>query len=215
MSREATVAAHVAAFGQPDAITLDDETHVFHFAHGRDWRESPILFVNRNGNQFRLIEETDGRWALLKTWNTIWDGADTWQDPKLRRDTPMEVLKLSGIGPQGKDTFEALSLLPKGTTSGRRRAAYRGHLLQVGFDVDANQFHVTALIDGLPKASPRFNGKLWESKEAAAWCKLNLPVNEQVGTGLVAPTGISAVIQDASEKELAVLENSEVWGMFG
>jgi hypothetical protein len=126
--------------------------------------------------------------------------------PGLTRPDALQLIKLCGVGPQTQSAaFESLCLLPREATVGRRKAAWRGDLMDVSFDRDDDSFTLW------PErvAAKRFSGKLWESQEAAEWCKVNLS-GARVVTASVEPlTSIKAPAP--AEVEMAM---AELWGSF-
>lgn len=195
------VEEHVRAFGKPEVTSIAEDTHVFHFERDGDWRNSELLLVNRNGHHFRLMKQNDGRWLFVKTWNKLLEWQDWMVEANLRRENPEELIALCGVGPQGRQSFEALSLLPREAIQGRRKAVWRHHMLDVRFNIDADTFTLIA-----PDMQSTFSGKLWESKDAARWCAANLSPT------LVAKA--TALNPAVAERELLELEGSDLWGMF-
>jgi hypothetical protein len=215
MSNAQTMAAYIAGAGQPASVTIADDIHIFHFEADGNWRQAKLLFVNRNGHHFRVIEE-DGDFHFIKTWNGMLEFAD-WMMPGLSRKDAVELIQMCGVGPQNPKgpQFEGLCLLPREATKGRRRAAWRGHLLALGFDRNNDTFTLYPSRTGAPVSS--FRGKPWESREAAAWCAQTLasvPLNrENVGAttfGHVDPTRAPDPVAEKELEEALV----GVWGMF-
>lgn len=197
----------VAERGRPEVVSLSEDTHVFHFDRGGFWEESPILFVNRNGHHFRVIEQTAGDFLFAKTWNGMFDTV-SWQiEAQLRRPDPAKLINLCGIGPQGRrgGTFESLCLLPRDATAGRRKACWRQHLIDVHFERGTDTFSL--LRPGTDDEWARFEGKLWEStgaeKQAREWLG-----DQEVK--ITAPAKRGPLTQDQS----AALEANPLWGMF-
>lgn len=201
---KAHIDAHVAAFGKPEVVSLADDTHVFHFERDGDLDNAQILFVNKNGNQFRLIRQESGLWEFFKFWEgkpNYWHH-EKWHKTGLTRRGSSEIIQLAGVGPQGSNPNESLVLLPKGTTR-RRKAVWRGSILDVRFDVDNDRFTISTN----PNTSATFSGKLWLSQEAAAWCRQN------VGATLVS-TAAQSEVKQKDEEIMMELEGSDMWGMF-
>jgi hypothetical protein len=201
----AAIDTYVAQHGRPAVVSLTEDTHIFHFEQDGEWRNAPLLLVNRNGHHFRLIKQDDGKFLFCKTWNGLLTRVDDWMiEANLRRADPEELIALCGIGPQGRQTHELLSLLPKGSTH-RRAAVWRHQIYGVWFDVDNNKFRLTDPDKRDATSSPGFTGKLWESQEAAKWCLAHMSAPT-----LARPKGPS--VED--EEIMAELEGSEMWGMF-
>lgn len=202
------IADFVSARGKPAVVSLSEDTHIFHFASNGDWEMEPLLFVNRNGHQFRLIEQPNGDYLFAKTWNGM-TNVDPWMtEANLRRADPRAVINLCGVGPQGRQgkAFEQLSLLPKDCTAHRRKAVWRAFTLDVAFDRHTDAF--TLFSDNGDRQS--FKGKLWESKDASDWCaKLfadaELPFEEKKA---------AALVQVKQEQMAVACEDHPLWGMF-
>lgn len=200
------VAQLVTERGKPNVVSLSADTHVFHFDRDGFWEDSPILFVNRNGHHFRLIEQAAGDWLFAKTWNGVFE-TQPWQtEANLRRPDAAKCISLCGVGPQGKRgaQFEALSLLPRDATTGRRKAVWRQHMIDVHFDRGTDNFHLYH-----PETGERvmFTGKLWESadaaQKAAAWF-----ADAKLAIAAVSTKG------PLTQQQTAVLEDNPLWGMF-
>ena len=199
------VAKWVAEHRQPRVISLDPSTHIFMFSADEDWTDEPILFVNKNGHHFRVLNETGTAAEYVKTWNGVSEAKD-WQRPGLKRSNVEDLLPLAGDGPQGRESFESLCLLPREANTGKRLAAWRCFLLPVSFDRNTDSFTLRHPYDNL--ASETFKGKLWLSKEAsdcaAGWLKdYAMPIVKPVSAPL------------APEVMTAQLENHALYGMFG
>lgn len=191
---------HVAMHGDPNVVSIADNTHIFHFEES-DWRDAEILFVNRNGHHFRAAK-SGGQFQYVKHW----DGKpnfghwEKWQETSLRRTNPEDLIKLCGVGPQGKTSYETLTLLPKGTTR-FRKVVWRDKILTVRWgEVDA------FTLSHLGKCAS-FNGLVWNSREAAEWCAANL------GAPLVS-TSQTPFVKQQDEELMMALEASDAWGMF-
>lgn len=196
------IEAHVAAHARPNVVSIADDIHIFHFEDAGAWQNAQILFVNRNGHHFRLIKQASGDWLFVKNWNGIFD-YELWAAPGLRNADPEALIRMCGVGPQGPVTpYETLALLPKGTTN-RRKAVWRGTILDVRFDVDNDRFTISET----PVKSASFSGKLWLSKEAAAWCRFT------IGAPMVS-TSQQPDVQRQDEEVMMELESSSMWGMF-
>lgn len=195
--------------GRPAVVSLSADTHIFHFDQQGFWEDSPILFVNRNGHQFRLIEKPAGDWLFASTWNGVFETQEWQTKANLRRPDAAKLINLCGIGPQGKrgQQFEQLCLLPRDTTTGRRKAVYRQHLIDVAFDRDNDQF--TLIIPGENGSDVRqtFQGKLWESPMATKFCA------EQFA-GAPLSIAVAATKGPLTQAQTAVLEDNPLWGMF-
>lgn len=200
----------VAARGAPYATSLSDDTHIFHFDRNGFYEDSAILFVNRNGHHFRLIQQPAGDWLFASTWNGIFDTQDWQTKAQLRRADAAKLIQLCGIGPQGTrgPQFESLCLLPRDTTSGRRKASWRHKLIDVAFDRGTDTFHlIVPSANGQTELRQTFNGKLWESREAVKFCA------EQFGDQ--APTiAVKATRGPLTAEQTTVLEDNPLWGMF-
>ena len=200
------VADHVSVNGMPSVTSIADVTHIFHFERTGFWEDSPLLFVNRNGHHFRLIQQPQGDWLFAKTWNGMWE-TQSWQiEANLRRPDPVKVINLCGIGPQGRQgkPFETLCLLPKDATH-RRKAVYRQHMMDVMFDTARDQF---TLIRRDNNERGTFGGKLWDSKEAVDWARevfSDVPLKISSAPATKGP--ITAVQAQA-------LEENPLWGAF-
>lgn len=201
----AAISDYVAAFGKPEVFSLAEDTHIFHFERDGDWRNAQIVLVNRNGHHFRLVKSEVGRWTYIKTWNSLFDW-DDWMDPGFNRTDPEDLIALCGVGPQGRQSYESLSLLPKDSTQ-RRKAVWRSHILDVRFEKDAQgQWNLFSLADKDGRRSMQFTGKVWESRTAAEWCLQTCPP----------PMLASATVKSTAVRvqEMAELEGSDLWGMF-
>jgi len=205
----------VRANGQPNVTSLDDVTHLFHFDKD-DWRNSPLIFVNRNGNHMRIIEDSAGSRKLAKTWTGMMNVDDWHKVSGPRFDDPEKTLNLISVGP-GIGKRETLSFLPKEACVGRRRAVFRQHILKVFFSEGLNSFRLQGdpIDDGkhvtLPQ-SGNFTGKLWESQDAVQWCLATLPTAVEVETpnAIVDPY----VRKTEQQRVYAELEDHPLWGGF-
>jgi hypothetical protein len=192
----------------PEVVSLDHQTHIFHFSRSRDWKESALLYVNRNGHHFRVINRPNprGDWLFAKTWNADNSGdpfgCEPWMiESSLRRSDPEELIKLCGVGPQGRNSsMESLGLLPRPVAASPRLAVYRDKTFPVRIYQGGNRFSISTT----PGDRAEFHGKLWESQEAVRWCA------ERIGSTLQVAT-------EERDKEaclVGVLEDSEFWGAF-
>lgn len=213
MSNLATINAYVAGAGKPQVVSLGDDAHIFHFEADGDWRNAALLFVNRNGHQFRVIRQSDGRFLFCKTWNGMMDVGAPWMtEANLRRDSAEALINLCGVGPQGRNAdFESLCLLPRQASTGRRKSVWRHHMLDTGFDRADDSFTLYHPYDST--LTYKATGKPWESREAAEWCSQEL-------VGFPAVTASAAVEKAAvhvpagpSDKEIETAL-ADVWGMF-
>jgi len=204
---KARIAAHVAAYFQPEVVSIADDAHIFHFERDERWQDANILFVNRNGHQFRVVRESSGFYTFVKHWEgkpDFWHWED-WQETGLKRKNPEELIRLCGVGPQGRNASrELLTLLPKGTTQ-RRKAAWRGTILDIRFDQADNKFTLFAPTAGNKSAT--FSGAPWQSHEAADWCKANL-------SDSFVPTAMKPEVKAKDDNLMMELEGSDMWGMF-
>lgn len=200
----AHVGAHVAAYSKPNVVSLADDIHIFHFEDGEKWRQAPILLVNRNGHSFRAVKSSGGQYQFVKHWEGKPDFLhwEEWAETPLKRACPEALIRLAGTGPQGKTPHEMLTLLPK-TTTNRRKAVWRDKILDVRFDMDLNRFTIS---EGFAQ-SATFSGKLWESREAAAWCLAHL-------SAPMVSIAATPVVKAEDDKLMMELEGSEAWGMF-
>lgn len=185
----------------PNVVSLADDTHVFHFEDQKDWRDGLLLFVNRNGNHFRLWRSRPGeKWKHLKTWNGLFDH-QRWMGTALKDENPERLIALCGAGPQGMNNFEELTLFPKNVIQ-RRKLCFRDKIVPVRF-VSPDAFRLQ-WEDGTE--STIFTGKPWASREASAWCR---EMYER------SPVRGSVQVDQQEERELEVaLEGSDMWGMF-
>lgn len=164
----ASINDYVASFATPAALTLAEDIHLFHFSRSGDWEDEAVLFVNRNGHHFRLLRTGDGRWMYAKTWQSLIDYDDWMIQASLIRQDPLELIKLCSVGPaQGKS--EALSLLPREATEGRRKAVWRAHIMAISFDRATDTFTLQHPYDASLRGT--FRNKPWESRDAAKWCE--------------------------------------------
>lgn len=196
------IEALVAVHNVPECVSLNPDTHIFHFERGGDWRDALVLFVNKNGHHFRLIKQVNKRWLFCKTWNGIFDTMPWMTEAKLQRDDPEELIRLCGTGPQGKAGRETLCLLPKGTTN-RRKVVWRDKIFDIRFDMENDAF--TLSIAGIPTRST-FKGKVWESAEAARWCAHAFAPHK--------PAPLTPEVKQKDEEMMLELEGSDVWGIF-
>ena len=204
---QAKIAAHVAAYFQPEVVSIAEDAHIFHFERDGRWQDAAILFVNRNGHHFRVVRDANGLCTFVKHWEgkpDFWHWED-WAETGLKRKDPEDLIRLCGVGPQGRGASrETLSLLPKGTTQ-RRKAVWRGTILDVRFDMDNDRFTLFAPTQG--NISGTFPGAPWSSPQAADWCKTNL------SAGFV-PTASKPDVKAADANMMLELEGSDAWGMF-
>jgi hypothetical protein len=210
VSSQASINAYIAGAGKPASVTLADDIHIFHFEADGNWREAALLFVNRNGHHFRVIRQADGNFLFCKTWNGMFDSLAWMTEANLRRPNAEALIKLCGSGPQGRNAaFEGLCLLPRPATTGRRKAAWRGHLIDVGFDRADDSFTLYHPYDR--SLVQKFTGKPWESREAAAWCAQELAGFQMPGDQPAATAAAPAPVEDEQAIEAAL---AGVWGMF-
>lgn len=209
VSSPATVGAYVAGAGKPASVTIAEDIHIFHFEADDNWHQASILFVNRNGHHFRVIRQAAGDFLFVKTWNGMFEYDDWMASAGLRRGSVEQLINLCGSGPQGKNAaFEGLCLLPRNATTGRRKAVWRSHMLDVGFDRADDSFTLHHPYD--KSLVQKFQGKLWESREAASWCAQELAgFGSTVSDTAAAPAAPDPV--DEKEVEAAL---AGVWGMF-
>lgn len=199
------IATFVAARGKPSAVSLDHETHIFHFAEDGDWEECDLLFVNKNGHHFRCIRK-NGQWHQIATWNGMFEYADWMDKAKLARPTARSLIMMSSAGPQGKQTFESLALLPKEACAERsgRKCVWRSFIAEVRFDRDTDQF--TLSLEGKRES---FGGKLWESLAGARWAGVQT-------LGLMMPVEVlktrhqPVIVEDKFE----TADANPLWGSF-
>jgi len=200
----AKIMTHVAAYDRPNVTSIADDIHIFHFEDGDEWRTAPIMFVNRNGHQFRVVKGDDGLYQFIKHWEgkpDFWHW-ETWATSSLRRTSAEDLIRLTGTGPQGKISAETLALLPKGL-SGRRKAVWRDKILNVRWDIQNDAFAIST-----PAVmSPFFKGKMWASTEAADWCRTNLG-------GTLVSVASDPHVKAQDEEMMMELEGSDMWGMF-
>jgi hypothetical protein len=72
------IAEHIACHGVPAVAALSEaeygpNCHVFYFGDWADHEQVGLIFVNKNGNFFRLIKQGNGRWNLFKTWSGLFE----------------------------------------------------------------------------------------------------------------------------------------------
>lgn len=197
-----TVLDYVERHGQPACVSLSDNTHVFHFSDTSQYRDSPILLVNRNGNHFRLINNGKGYWTYAKTWANLFEVAAWHKVPNMDRADVSIAISLASIGPQYHGpAFETVCLLPRDATYKKRVAVWREHTLSVFFR-PRDSFDLTT------KSGATFhgNGKLWESRDASSWC-LGI-FGTHSGDNVIRPA--FATPQPVPQE----LETSPLWGMF-
>lgn len=198
------IAAYVERFAKPKVATIADDIHIFHFEQDGYWQDSPICLVNRNGNHFRIIRQGDGDWLFARTWSGLFECKDWEIGANLRRPDPLNLIQLAGSGPQSNkpDAFESLCLLPKGSTTGRRKTVWRGTVMDASFDQRGGTFMLWP--GGNP--SPAFPGKLWESREAVDWCRTTL-----VDQATVEEVKVRKAFGD---EQIAALEDNPLFGLF-
>jgi hypothetical protein len=202
--RDNQVASVVAERGEPFALSLAEDIHIFHFERDGAWQKGEVLLVNRNGHHFRLMRESNGKFGFYKFWNGLF-ATPSWQEKSpLQYADPLDCIKLCGSGPQGKDRNETLSFLPKEATSGKRRVVWRGSILPVRF-IPNQGFRLQ--FDG--QESSTFSGEAWTSTEAARWCLAN--VNSPV-TPFIPANPATLCTEDTAALE--ELEANGIWGMF-
>lgn len=207
---------HIEAFilrnGKPNVISLDEQTHLFHF-DDTNWRLSPVIFVNRNGNNMRMIRNSAGEYILYKYWGSI-GGRDNDYVPGPKFTDPEKTLNLISVGP-ARGRKEGLSFLPaEATGKGKPRlVSWRQYLIRCTSDIRRGTFMLT-YDNGVEETyrSPNYSGKPWDSAEAVAWCMANLngkPKLEQPGA-VVDPYKRAANDQVMYEE----LESHPMWGSF-
>lgn len=191
----------------PRSLSLSTETHLFYFCDG-DWRNSPVILVNKNGNYARLMRKPDGYWKIIKTWNTLFDFAP-WMDTGKGNMDPEMALAMISHGPAfGKS--ECLSLFPKGAFGDtRRRAVWRHKIMRISFDQPNNRFTIIPNESGPGLFAG--SGKPWESAEAHAWCMATFDPPE---IGL--PSAVENPYERAAANEnmVAALEDNPLFGSF-
>lgn len=169
---DAMQTAMLACTGTPFSSVFDTEApvplHLFHFTP--DFGESPLIYAHRNGHGSMICKLKEGGWRLTKYWK---DRTEVNRFPtRFERDTPQLLFPLISKGDE-----ELLTLLPyDATRSGPRLAAFRERLLEVHWARGSDTFTLKSLeasTHGL-QSSP-FEGKLWDSREAALWCDQMIP----------------------------------------
>lgn len=211
--------AYVSTYNVPAVHSLDDETHIFHFARDDEWWTSPMVLVNRNGNHFTMIDRGE-TWEHIKTWPDLGKDLPSWAHSNLKRADPVQLIRLCHPGPQGRQRFESLCYLPSKCTRGWRRMVWRQHILGVMHDRQPDTFVLSPDAKLGVTNSPAFKGKPWESNEAARWCMQHLP---NLPADYIAPLSSmptsSGVFQAAKEIEdskiAADIESNPLFGAFG
>jgi hypothetical protein len=204
------VEAFIASYGRPKVVSLSAVTHLFYF-HPTDWRQSPVILVNKNGNYMRIMREVGtSKFRMVKTWNNLFD-PQQWMILDGNNVDAEKVVAMISEGP-GVGRSEMLSLFPKEAFPGRgRKAAYRQHVVDVWFDMKGGTFKL--LREDRGAQSLDLPGKPWESVLAVNWCKANL--GEELK--LEAP----GLVENPYEREAALtaafeeLEDNPLWGAFG
>lgn len=201
----ADITSFVQRHGKPAVASLSEDTHIFHFDPDGYWQDSPVVLVNRNGNQFRLFRKPID-WLFAKTWAKFAECDDWHIAADLRRPDPVQLIQLAGAGPQSSrpSAFESLCLLPREVTTGRRKAVWRSHIIDTGFDRANNTFTLYPPSGGAPYIE---RGKLWESQAAADWCR-------EAFAAVEAPIVETKVRKAFGDEQLAALEDNALWGMF-
>ena len=208
------IEAFILRNGKPNVISLDEQTHLFYFDE-TNWRLSPVIFVNRNGNNMRMIRNSNGEYILFKYWGSI-GARDNDYVPGPKFTDPEKTLNLISVGP-ARGRKEGLSFLPaEATGKGRPRlVSWRHYLIRCTSDIRMGTFSLSYENAGedQPRRSPFFQGKAWESAEAVAWCMTNLtdkPKLEHPGA-VIDPYKRAANDQVIME----ALEDNPLWGAFG
>lgn len=207
------IADHVRLYGEPHVVTLNEMSHgpnchVFMHGNASDIDDLGVIFINKNGNFFRAIKQWNGRWLLVKTWNGIFE-SQGWMQTSLERNDPMELIKLA----TGKSGPTRLALLPREACAGPRRAVFGEHIIRAHMMQARDSFNLV-LRDGTENT---FNGKLWESAEAVAWCHANVGRHSS-GNGK--PNELTVTYEEvvvslpANIPQFAAAEDNPLWGQF-
>jgi hypothetical protein len=122
----------------------------------------------------------------------------------------MDVIKLAA----SKSGPTRLCLLPRDATSYPRRAVCGGEIFKANMSPNTGRFRITAR-GGMEKS---FDGKLWESGDAYAWCL----AHARAGTGSEqhdAVPSFTAVngpvsLNTANVAHIETLEAHPLWGRF-
>ena len=162
---EKAMSNHLAVHGRPNVTSVSDDCHLFHYASNP--AASPLVFVNRNGNHCRLMQEADdGEWKAYKTWNHV-TSVERWQNTGIAEYSFENALDKISVGP-GEGRNEMLTFLPKTACSDIRRVAvWRQHMLAVRFFTRSREGFTLHADNG--ESSPCLGGKVWESDHAARW----------------------------------------------
>ena len=203
------VAEFVRHHRAPRQISLSAETHLFHF-HDLDWRKSPVVLVNKNGNHTRIIRD-GSQFKAFKTWAALFGHMD-WQILSACVGGDIEkVLARISSGP-GTGRGEFLSLFPKDAFgAGRRKACWRSMVFDVTFGKDLESFTLKEPVSG---KGGTFNGKVWESAGAVNWCAENFPDS---ATSRPQTTIIENPFERKAANDLAILsmQDNPLFGAFG
>lgn len=202
----------IAHNGKPMQVSLSDRTHLFYF-HRSDWRASPLVFVNKNGNYCRLIREADGNWFCADTWNSLFDYQPWMRKITVRSPDPDRILAMVSPGPaHGKS--ETPCLFPKECfTAWGRKACFRWGVVDVKFKFNEGTFSIGYTDHNGASQYRSFQGKPWESREAGSWLMADF--------GGASPTAVSGEIENPFERQVAhekfaeALEDNPLFGAFG
>lgn len=210
-SLETVIEDFVAMHGRPAQVSLDDFTHIFHFDES-DWRKSPVIFVNRNGNYMRLAIDAEGKYRLLKTWNGMFDDGHFGPASPIRHSDPEKSIQLISVGPD-RGRKELPSLLPREATRGARIAVFRHHMAKVNWVKSSsfNRFTLTA-IDKMQCRSLELTGKVWESVDAVNWFTANMKEPLSIWAPGVPVNPYER--EREMEVAMAALEDNPLWGAF-
>lgn len=183
------IAEHLNMCGEPYVVSLDDDTHVFHFGTDREhWNctSAGVMFVNKMGHFFRLLWQGDlNKWVYANKWISIADVEAYDRAPALDDSDPMTVISRASIGGKSGD---GLSYLPKEVFGpGVRRALiWRDRYIRLTYPNRQN-FDEWIMSCGTIRSGV-MKGKPWDHAGALMWCKQNLadaPLN-YVGTSIQA-----------------------------
>lgn len=210
------IKSFVAAYLTPTVTSLDSETHIFHFnTDPEDWAMSDpgLIYVNRNGNYFRLMQDAESpKWLFVRGWgDDKLDGYLGWQPlPSMNGVDAARIIQMASVG--GRTGGEELTFLPKAVTNSNKRCmVWRGNILRLHADMQAGTFKLGTEQGDL---SPSFSGKPWASVPARLWCRENLA--DTMAHIAVKTTMPNQAAQRAQEAEAArrSLENNPLFGMF-
>lgn len=191
----------------PNVTSLSEGTHLFYF-HRDDWRKSPLVLVNKNGNYCRLMRQGDGNWICVDTWNALFE-FDGWMHKMKARNTDPERLLAMVSDGSGRAKRETPCLFPKGAfAAGRRRACVRYGIAEVSMNQASGIFTLY-----VREETHVGHGKVWESTAAAVWMIKHFPGKHE--------SAIAGEVENPFERAALMeqvhiaLEDNPLWGAFG